>query len=212
MRNFKQLQDMKSFTDFVLNGQYTNVGGLWNTIPLMDPPSWTAVFRQTPGTEDQGAIIRNMHLEWYAQPGLKRNTVHFSIFIVTLRPGAVNFVPIPTSMTPVNAYVEMGEGNPVQLNPGIFKVHYHQHVEVEPRTDGTGNQYFKNSARGEVNMTLNYRSRPQLDLPWKNRGINYFPPHQRLWCLVYVTCPDDTNPDRSAEFSLGSKFTAVNAI
>lgn len=219
IRNSKILKAAQSHTDWYQNFNNLNVTGLWFAQELMSPVDWTAGNRQDADVlVSQNVYLRNMVLEWYANSFTKNQATQVEVFVVTIRSSAANWVPGagPAGvLTPGQDFEEMGSGNAVSLNSGIFKVHYNKMFQLFPRDnpeglpqevlDFSGNP-FSTYRRGKVNLSLRYKVRSPAGLTWKNLGMQALPPSQRMYLLYRGQSADSVN---QYQFSWGTHITAL---
>ena len=219
LRNRRMLNASKSYTDWYQSFNNLNVTGLWFAQELMTPNDWSAGNRQDADVlVSQNAFVRNMVLEWYANSFTKNQAIQMEVWIVSIRNNAANWVPSagPTGvLTAGQEYEEMGSGNLVSLNSGIFKVHYNKMFQLFPRDnpaatdpdplDFSGNP-FSTYRRNKTNMSLNMKIRSPAGLSWKNLTMQTLPPTQRLYMLYRGQSADTQN---QYQFSWGTHFTVI---
>lgn len=219
IRNSKILRSAQSYTDWYQNFNNLNVTGLWFSQELMAPADWSAGNRQDADVlVSQNVFVRNMVLEYYANSFQKNQATQMEIFVVSIRPNASNWVPStgPSGvLTPGQDFTEMGAGNAVSLNSGIFKVHYNKMFQLFPRDnpdgqdpdplDFSGNP-FSTYRRSRINLSLNFKIRSPAGLTWKNLGMQSLPPHQRLYMLYRGVSADTVN---QYQLSWGTHTTAL---
>lgn len=215
LKNQQMLRNSVTYTDWFDNISTSVTGSAWAAYALMDPVSWAAGLRQDADVlVSQSAFVRNMVFEWNVNCGEKNQGSQWDMFIVTLRPSASEWQPVPTPSGDLLAgvdFAEMGDENAPQLNSGKFKVLWHKHVRVWPRKDSvddltySGNPYttYKD---GQVNLKLNTKVRAPGALSWKSVGIGQLPARQRVYFFYRQSSADTVN---ITNISFGTHLTVV---
>ena len=184
--------------------------------PIFDPLNWNATLRQniTPLTQSQ-AMLREIQFTYYAANNTKQLPFTINLFLVTIRRNNSNWDG--QTMVAGSEYLDQGEGNAVQLNPGLFKVHYSRNMQIFPRAqagidssgatiDPTGNpetQY----RRAKTTLRCNYRLTSPDALSWKQLTIENLPYYQQVYALAYFRCGDTTG--NNAQMNWCAKITTI---
>ena len=219
LRNRRMLSASKSYTDWFQRFNNQNITGLWFSQELLRFVDWEAGNRQDADVlVSQNVFLRNMVIEWYANSFNKDQACVFEVFVVSIRSNASNWLPSsgPAGvLTEGLDYENMGSGNMVALNSGVFKVHFAKMFQLFPRDnpdgmdpdplDFSGNP-FTTYRRGKINLSLNMKVRSPAGLSWKNLNMNTLPPNQRLYLLYRAQSSDSTN---QYQFSWATHTTAI---
>lgn len=218
--NRKVIRNATSYTDWFHLGNNTSPSGLWFGTPLMSPQTWSAGNRQDADViVSQNVFLRNMVFEASMNSNTKNQAVTIDMYIVTVRQNAANWQPgaYPTGiLSPDVEYTEMGIGNSVALNSGIFKVLYNKQVKLFPRDnpeasepdllDYSGNP-FATFRKVTVNLKLNMKIRSPAGISWKSLVMDALPPRQKIW-LIWRGSSNDTVND--FVFNWGTHVTAIS--
>lgn len=213
------LRASRSYTDWYQNFNNLNITGLWFAQELMSPADWSAGNRQDADVlVSQNVFLRNMVLEYYANAFTKNQATQMEVFVVSIRSSAASWQP---STGPAGVLLEgtdftdMGSGNAVSLNSGIFKVHYNKMFQLFPRDnpdgqdpdplDFSGNP-FTTYRRSRINVSLRFKVRSPAGLSWKNLGMQSLPPGQRMYLIYRGVSADTAN---QYQFSWGTHITAI---
>ena len=218
--NRKVIRSATAYTDWFFNANTSNITGLWFGTPLMSPNLWSAGNRQDADVlVSQNVFVRNMIFEASMNSNTKNQAVTIDMYLVTIRNNAANWTPGvgPTGiLAPGLEYNDMGIGNAVALNSGIFKVLYNKQVKLFPRNnpapdeptllDFSGNA-FSTYRKLKANIKLNMKIRSPAGLTWKTLSQEALPPSHRVWLLWRGVSNDSVN-----EYVLnwGTHVTAVS--
>ncbi len=94
---------------------------------------WTATCRQNLDVVTQSKTkVREMQLGWNVDTAAKLAPVHWSMYIVSIRPNASNWVPPVAGWTADAEYADMGRTNAPILNSGVFKVLWAKFMRTQP--------------------------------------------------------------------------------
>lgn len=214
VKNARMLRAATSYTDWFKQFNVTQSASLWQADELTNIDGWAAGNRQDADVVvSQNVFLRNMVFEWFCSSETKNQAVEVDMFIVSLRDSASNWTPQfgPTgALTAGSDYNGMGVSNKVELNSGIFKVHYSTQFRLFPRNnpstvdptllDFSGNPY-ATYKRGKVNIKLNYKVRGPAQLSWKTTTMDQLPPRQRMY-VVYRGVSADTVNDYALNWGL----------
>ena len=229
IRSLKRLIGPSIYTDYQLTGAYgpfvsgapANYFNIFE-VELMTPFTWNPVLRQDQNVlESSSTLIKRMQLNLRHSLG-ESNWCQITTFVVSLRRDAANRIISQTTLIPDQDYIYNSEDFNVRLSPQTFKVHYVRNVSLmsnawlQPKTTIGTNEFVGNPnttlARGQVNMTLNYKVRQPSGTTWKGMNQEQFPPHQRLYLLSFFkgnTNDVDDDPPRVDYDSLVTCFNAA---
>ena len=216
LANRRILNGAKAYTDWFDGANPRPTDGLWYAAELMSPVDWTASNRQNADVLVSSNIwLRNMVLELYCSSDTKTQACVFDIYVVSLRPGASNWIP-QASVAGVweegTEYTTMGSGNSVIPNAGLFKTHANFHFRLYPRLPPNDPQYSGNPQtvyrNFKTNIRLGTKLRSPAALSWKTLTMSALPPHQRLYLIYRCQCLDQTGTQYA--LSWGTHVTGVS--
>ena len=216
MRSSRILNAHRQYQDWTRNSGVTlDINGAWKIENLMDINGWTACLRRdlTPLTQS-GCFLREMQFSYFLANDTKQASSTISMFLVTLR-NQQNWDG--STMALNDQYCVQGIGSQPILNSAIFKVHWartHQIFPTLQETVGTGgnllptgNPYAQYS-KGKTTLKLNFALRSPSELSWFQLSQENMPYYQDLRLLVFFQC-SDTDANRSAQISYGTKYTTI---
>lgn len=228
VKNSRILNSQRTFTDYEYQGRTSGdwTAGTWQVFSLMDPVFWKQTMRlNSDADKAQVAYVRNMVFQWVVNLNTLLRSTAVTLYIVSIQPQAVDFVPSATTMVDGQNYDQCNALMP-RLNPNYFKVRYCKSFNLMSNTyggvsitasatDATGDPQ-TTFRRGVVNMKIgaNLRSKSNKLTPsiepraWSDMTDEQLPGRERLYFMMYHSSADTSNFPAGQFHAL---FTAVTS-
>lgn len=239
IRAIKRIMPKPIYTDWQYSGQLKAIAPddsfseTLASVQLMSPangatPSvafWQPVLRQDVNVIESSAT-RVLRMQMNLRYSLRGSDwAQFSLFIVTIRPDAVDTVPNAANLVKGQDYItNIGDDFNVRLNPAVFKVHYARNVSLmknnwtAPAAVVGGVPFAGNPrttyTKGQVNMKLGFTlKQPRAGLSWTIMNQSQLGPSQRYFLLAFIVQrqPNPDGLDDVAIVNFDNLYTCYNA-
>lgn len=228
IKSIRRLMPPPIYTDHQLTGAYgpftsgapSNYFNIF-TVELMSPATWTDVLRKDANVEQASStLVKRMQLNLRYSLG-ESNWCQLTTFVVSLRRDAANRIIDQNNLTEDEDYIYNGQNFNPRLNPAVFKVHYVRNLSLMANSwlldkatitnqEVVGNQALT-FAKGQVNMTLNYKIRQPLGTQWNTMNQDQMPPHQRLYLMSFFKGNTNEVDDIAPRVDYDALYTCFNA-
>ena len=232
IRAVKRMMPPPIYTDYQYTSGYAPFysdlpasGNFFNILsePLMSPIQWSDVLRQ-----DSNVVLASSTLVKRMQINLRytlgqANWCQISTFVVSVRKDAANRDIDQNGLVLNEDYIFNTQNFNPRLNSSVLKVHYVRHVSLmasawtrsatEIGQDDTVLYGDPKStwAKGQVNMTLNYRLRQPTGTAWRGMDDSQLPPSQRLYLLTFFKGNTQNSDDDPVRVDWDAMYTCFNS-
>jgi len=227
LRNRSLLKAQRVYTDYVLRGTNDDqwIAGSWQVFPLMDITLWKTTMRENTAAQyTQTAYIPSIYLQYVAALNDLTKSAAMSMYLVTIRNAASNFVPKPANLVNGEQWQSLSPLCAPVLNTGIFNIKWQKtfmllnnSLTASSATDAQiagdpSSSYVRGAMTLKVKANLRTPSvfAPPAIIPdyWQVLEDINLPPHQRVYLLAYYSSEDVVN---QPGMFWSTKMTAVTS-